>query len=1095
MPDSKGRQIVSEQFRKAEKAQTLRMLIYLAIVVLLLAVLAADFMTTLGIAVWLFYLFPITLSLFLRNPLLPLALAATCTAFVLATLATLATLVSDTPGISLHIAQTNRGFGIFTFWILGAVGYFYVSNNNIVRRQMWIQSGKSGLSELIGGDLRPEDFGNNVLSFIVEFMGANVGVLFVGDGKDFQRTATYGVPSTANVIQSANASEGLLGSAITGGSILKIENVPDGYLLMGSALGQTKPARLLIAPLKVDGEVNGIIEVGFLDTITEDETEFLDSIAETVGVAIASSRYRSNLQRLLAETRQQAEELQQQGEELRVSNEELEAQSRVLQESHAQLEQQQAELEQTNVQLEEQTQLLLAQRDELAKATLATQAKATELEIASRYKSDFLANMSHELRTPLNSALILSKLLAENSEGNLTVDQIESAQTIHSAGNDLLNLINDILDLSKIEAGKMTIRPEWISLQRLTVEFTKVMRPIATDKGLDFRCLIHAGVPGKILTDQQRLQQILKNLMSNAIKFTDKGHVEISVSTISDRKIAIEVSDTGIGIASEKQADVFKAFEQVDSAANRRFSGTGLGLTITTELVRILGGEISLTSEIGQGSTFRVILPVEFDSIAMLPTSTPGTDAGNGNENHSKNDRKLFSVSTARGPSSSTHSHASQSTFDSALETAHEIQKQSIDAQTATSQVSMPAGDSKMVRGNRCVILIVEDDEVFATIIAKVAREMDFDCLIASTAHRALATAVQSLPDAIILDIGLPDETGLVVLDRLKQDARTRHIPVHIISANDFTETALAMGAYGYVVKPVTHEMLTETLQSLQMQIKHHTRCVLIVEDNPVQLRSLHKLLASRDVKTVGVTNVSECLELLKSNTFDCMVLDLTLPDSSGYELLKTLSDNDEYSFPPVIIYTGHELSADQEQLLRRYSTSIIIKGAKSPERLLDEVTLFLHQMVGNLPEEQQKMIRKARSREAALEGRRILVVEDDARNIFALTSILEPRGAVIEIARNGKEAISVLSASLESSEKAIHLVLMDVMMPEMDGLTATRQIRKRPEFATLPIVMLTAKAMKDDQAECIDAGANDYMAKPLDVDKLLSLVRVWIRK
>jgi CheY-like chemotaxis protein len=396
--------------------------------------------------------------------------------------------------------------------------------------------------------------------------------------------------------------------------------------------------------------------------------------------------------------------------------------------------------------------------------------------------------------------------------------------------------------------------------------------------------------------------------------------------------------------------------------------------------------------------------------------------------------------------------------------------------------------------GNRS-LLVVEDDESFAKIIANIANELTFDCLVANTAQDALAIAFQSLPHAIVLDVGLPDETGLVVLDRLKQDSRTRHIPVHIISANDFTQTALAMGAYGYVMKPVTRELLVETLQSLYQHIQNQSRCVLIVEDDAVQLQSLHKLLGSRDVETVGATSVSECLDLLKSNTFDCMVLDLTLPDSSGYELLETLSANDEYSFPPVIIYTGRDLSSDQEQLLRRYSKSIIIKGAKSPERLLDEVTLFLHQVVETLPEEQQKMIRKARSRESALEGRRILVVEDDVRNIFALTSILEPRGAIIEIARNGKEALAAVDASLVSADKAIDLVLMDVMMPEMDGLTATREIRKRKEFSALPIVMLTAKAMKDDQAECINAGANDYMSKPLDVDKLLSLVRVWIRK
>ncbi len=1040
-----------------------RFAIYAAIAVLLIAVLIADMVTPLGVAVWVFYLLPITLSLLLRTKAMPLIIAAICTGLMLVTLAT------DAPGMNRDIAQFNRGFAILTFWTLGIVGYFYIANNTLVRRQAWIQAGKTGLSETMGGDLKPEEFGQRVLDYLVEYVGATVGAIFVLDDGTYERTATHGVPSTAKVLRTADAAEGLIGRVITSGQLMTLDDVPDGYLNLGSALGESKPAQLIIAPMFVEGEVNSLVEIGFLRKVSDDGLEFLKEIAEQVGVAVASSRYRVNLQRLLAETRQQAEELQQQGEELRVSNEELEVQSQSLQESQAQLEQQQVELEQTNVQLEEQTQLLLGQRDELAKATIATQAKAKELEVASRYKSDFLANMSHELRTPLNSALILSKLLAENAEGNLTADQVISAETIHSAGNDLLNLINDILDLSKIEAGKMVIRPERVSLAQWTNELSRVIRPVAMDKGLEFQCVISEDVPDQITTDPQRLDQILKNLLSNAIKFTDQGHVTLNILATDDDRVAIEVVDSGIGISSADQGSIFNAFEQVDSAANRKFSGTGLGLTITSELTRILGGKIEVRSELGQGSTFTVTLPIQYEQ---------------GNE----------SVASGLVTSSATpvveNAPVSRQMIDSALATASELRNDKLPK--PRPQVR---DDRETLRGDQRVILIVEDDESFASILAKVAREKLFQCLIATTAQEAMTLAAQFLPQAIILDVGLPDETGLVVLDRLKQDARTRHIPVHIISANDFSTTALAMGAVGYVVKPVTREMLLETLQGLQTQLNQRTRRVLIVEDDPGQMMSLQKLLGSRDVQTTGAASVAECLVHLKETTFDCMVLDLTLPDSSGYALLETLSDNDEYSFPPVIIYTGRELTSDQEQLLRRYSKSIIIKGAKSPERLLDEVTLFLHQVVDDLPEEQQKMIRKARSREAVLEDRRILIVEDDARNIFALTSILEPRGAIIEVARNGKEALTTLAESLKDSSKSVDLVLMDVMMPEMDGLTATREIRKQAAFATLPIVMLTAKAMKDDQAECITAGANDYMAKPLDVDKLLSLVRVWIRK
>ncbi len=1048
-------------------------LVYIALALSLLGVLVADVMTPLGITIWVFYLVPITVSLLLRRRSAPLIVAGICTALMSVRFLT------DVDGANRQLAQANRGFGIMTFWILGAVGYFYVANNVVLRRKNWIQSGKSELAETMAGNLKPDVFGDNILAFVVEFLGARVGTFFVRDGEVFRRTATYGVPSDADLIESADASEGLLGRVITTGRAMAVDDVPDRHLTMGTSMMQMKPSHLYIAPMMVHGDVNAIMEIGFSQPITPDAIEFFEHIGEPVGVAVASSIYRSHLQRLLAETRQQAEELQQQGEELRVSNEELEVQARAIQESQVQLEQQQVELEQTNVQLEEQTQLLLSQRNELAKATITTQAKAKELEIASRYKSDFLANMSHELRTPLNSALILSKLLAENAEGNLSQDQIISAETIHAAGNDLLNLINDILDLSKIEAGKMNIRPERISLSQLTGELVRVIRPIATDKKLSFQCEIDDGVPELIVTDRQRLEQILKNLLSNAIKFTDHGRVDLRITSQPNNQIAIDVSDTGIGIAKENQADVFKAFEQVDTAANRKFNGTGLGLTITTELTRILGGQIELTSELNKGSTFRITLPVQYENSGVSTSNESGNPAD-----------AASPPSDSPLPTGGAEPVVSQKMIDSALATAQEMQT----SNTPKSH-RQTVDDREDLGEHQRVILIVEDDESFASILAKVAHELEFRCLIAHNAHEALAMAVQYLPQAILLDVGLPDETGLVVLDRLKQDAQTRHIPVHMISANDFSETAMAMGAIGYVVKPVSREMLLETLQSLKTQINQRGRQVLIVEDDTVQLESLQKLLASRDVKTVGATTVEECLRYLKELTFDCMVLDLTLPDSSGYALLDTLSSNDEYSFPPVIIYTGRELSSEQEQLLRRYSKSIIIKGAKSPERLLDEVALFLHQVVDELPDEQQQMIRTARSRESVLEGRRILIVEDDVRNIFALTSILEPRGAIIEIARNGLEALAAVTASLDHHDTTIDLVLMDVMMPQMDGLTATREIRKQVEFSSLPIIMLTAKAMKDDQAECIDAGANDYMAKPLDVDKLLSLVRVWIRK
>ena len=1068
MPDAGHKLSIQYKATMAQAAQR-ELLIYFAIGVSMLAVLVADFFTPLGVAVWIFYLIPITLALSTRFRFLPWTIAIICTVLMLAAFAT------DEFEFDRTIAQLNRGFGIATFWIIAAVGYFFIANKTLVQRRSWEHSGKAGLSLQIAGDLQPEVFGQNLLAFVTDFLDAQIGAFFVQDDEQYRRTATIGIPTTAAVLTQATANEGLIGKCIATRRIIQISDVPDGYLTFGSAFGQSKPRHLVIAPMQVERGVNAVIELGFMQPVTQNVLAFLETIAEPVGVAVASSRYRSHLQRLLTETRQQAEELQQQGEELRVTNEELEVQSRVLQQSQAQLEQQQVELEQSNVQLQEKSQMLLTQRDELAKATVATQAKARELEQASRYKSDFLANMSHELRTPLNSSLILAKLLAENMEGNLTEDQILSAETIHSAGQDLLHLINDILDLSKIEAGKMTIRLDQTWLADVVGDLTNSLRPLAQQKELKFNTSIAADVPEHIVTDQQRLEQILKNLLSNAIKFTDQGSVNLDITKYSTDRIAIAVSDSGIGISQENQAAVFEAFRQVDSAANRKFNGTGLGLSITTELTRILGGEISLESELGRGSTFTLVLPIALDETTLQTRSEPLISVLAEANEVRKSD---FAIRSSQSVESNMRSQADSNRPAEVLRPRRKVQD-----------------DREKLHGDSRIILIVEDDDSFASILAKLAREMDFQCLIGSTAQEALTLAAQFLPQAIILDVGLPDETGLFVLDHLKQDARTRHIPVHMISANDYSETALALGAVGYAIKPVTREMLRETFEGLQTKLSQRTRQVLVVEDDSVQLDSLQKLLGSRDVQTVGARSVAECLEQLKTTTFDCMVLDLTLPDASGYSLLETLSTNDDYSFPPVIIYTGRELSAEQEQSLRRYSKSIIIKGAKSPERLLDEVTLFLHQVVEELPEAQQQMIKKARSREAVLEKRRILVVEDDVRNIFSLTSLLEPRGAIIQIARNGKEALTALDASAASPDLTVDLVLMDVMMPEMDGLTATREIRKQQRFKKLPIIMLTAKAMKDDQLECIEAGANDYMAKPLDVDKLLSLVRVWIRK
>jgi CheY-like chemotaxis protein/signal transduction histidine kinase len=942
--------------------------------------------------------------------------------------------------------------GLLGILLTAAIGVLMRRATLARRREDWLQSGQVGLRTAVIGDQRVEQLGDSLLEFLAKYVGAVAGAIFVGDADVYRQTSTYGVPDGADIPKQFKRKEGLLGQAAAEGKPLVIGEVSEGYLTYGSALGRDKPRYLVISPGAVDGSVNTVIELGFLRPVDESVLALLDQASSTIATAVRSAKYRSDLQKLLEETQRQSEELQVQSEELRVSNEELEEQSRALKESQARLEQQQVELEQTNSQLEEQTQQLEGQRDDLERANASVQLKARELEQASRYKSDFLANMSHELRTPLNSSLILAKLLADNTEDNLTTEQVKYAQTIQSSGNDLLNLINDILDLSKIEAGHVDIRPEQIAVDRLVGNLRQVFDPVARSRQLEFDVEISPESPAVIETDLQRLEQVLKNLLSNAFKFTERGKVTFSMKRTGDGKIALSVSDTGIGIAPEQQRSIFDAFHQADGTISRKYGGTGLGLSISRELVRLLGGEIQLKSQEGKGSTFTVTISEAYDPTKVLARIEP--------------------KSAGAEPSSSAHENTSV---------------------PAPIRHRIVEDDRAAPADQKRVLLVIEDDDSFASILRDLAREMNFRTLVAGTAQEALDLAKQHTPSAIVLDVGLPDQSGLSVLDRLKRDVRTRHIPIHIVSAEDYSETAFSLGAVGYMLKPVKREQLVEVLQGLEAKLSQRVHRVLIVEDNVVQREAVAKLLTSHDVETVIAGTAAECLDLLKEQTFDCMVLDLTLPDASGYSLLETLSKNGDHSFPPVIVYTGRELSAEDERRLRQYSKSIIIKGAKSPERLLDEVSLFLHQVVSELPDEQQKMIRKARNRDALLEGRRILVVEDDVRNVYALTNILEPRGALIEIARNGQEALDRLRKPVDGGVAPIDLVLMDVMMPVMDGLTATREIRRNPDWKKLPIIALTAKAMPDDQERCIEAGANDYMAKPLDVEKLLSLVRVWM--
>ena len=921
--------------------------------------------------------------------------------------------------------------------------------------QVWLRSGQMAFSQQIQGEQRLDRLADHVLSFLASFLGARVGSLYIAEGAGvFRRLAGYALASGSqgDVVRSG---EGLLGQAAKENRPLRVKNVPEGYLPVTSALGQSTPRELLISPASVDRTVHAVVELGFFRSLRPEDLELMDRLSDSLGVAIRSSKDRTRLEELLEETQRQGQELQTQQEELRVGNEELEVQARSLKESQAQLESQQAELEQTNSQLEEQAQLLEHQRDELASAQAVLAERAAELERANQYKSEFLANMSHELRTPLNSSLILAKILSDNRTGNLTAEQVKFAQTISSAGNDLLAIINDILDLSKIEAGKVELAPEPVLIARVLDDLVKTFSPVAQTQGLRFEARAAEHAPERIETDAQRLGQILKNLLSNALKFTATGAVSLHVAPgtgqTGDDTVRFEVQDTGIGISEHQKEIIFDAFRQADGSTHRKYGGTGLGLTISRDLARLLGGDISVKSTPGEGSTFTLTLPLMYRPSAEPRVNPPAP--------------------------------------------APVMPPRPVGTPAPTPRQSLVADDSQQIKADSRLILIVEDDLPFAAILRDMAHEQGFQCIVTHTASDALAAVATYRPKAILLDMNLPDYSGLGVLDQLKRNPQMRHIPVHVVSVADYSQEALAMGAVGYAMKPVKREELAQALQRLEAKFSQVVRNVLVVEDDERQRESIRQLLENEDVHITAVRNAAEALEQLRTVTFDCMVMDLNLPDFNGNELLTKMAETDEVAFPPVIVYTGRSLTGDEEQELRRFSKSIIIKDARSPERLLDEVTLFLHQVESKLPVERQRMLQVARDRDAALEGRRILVVEDDVRNIFALSSLLEPKGAKIEIARNGREAIETLARSRLNGAEPIDLVLMDIMMPEMDGLTAMREIRKQPEWKKLPIIALTAKAMKDDHERCLSAGANDYIAKPLDVEKLMSLVRVWMPK
>ncbi|MDR3429334.1 response regulator [Silvimonas sp.] len=946
-------------------------------------------------------------------------------------------------------------------------------HNQVLEQQAWLKQGQSEIANVMLGEQAISTLASNILDFMVRYLGASVGAVYVSeDRQNFTRVSQYALsPDALDSQHQFQLKQGIAGQAAAENRIVELNELPPDYLSISSTLGSTTPGSVLIVPTRGDRYVNLVLELSFLGAMPPRASEFAHLIAHNIGTAIDSAQYREQLQGVLSETQQLNEELQAQQEELKVANEELEEQSRSLKESQARMEGQQAELEQNNEQLEEQAQALQLQKSELDErnsalheAHLELETRADELQRASRYKSEFLANMSHELRTPLNSALILSKLLADNPKGNLDEEQVKFASSIYGAGNDLLTLINDILDLSKVEAGKLDIWPESVPVKRLLNGLEQLFTPLAQSKSIELQVITRTDLPETLITDSARLQQILKNLLSNAIKFTEKGTVHIVAGLHAPGQIAFAVSDTGIGIAEHELTAIFDAFHQADGATNRKFGGTGLGLTISRDLAGLLGGQIIAQSTPGVGSTFTLVMPLVL--AAQPEETTPQRNAGSG-------------APPVRLQESPTPQTSIPAQSQNPLENQHENAEQ------------VPVFDDRNnLRPDARTVLIIEDEAMFARILYTLGNELGFNCVLSSNAQNGFDLALKLMPDAVLLDMKLPDQSGMTVLEALKEEPRTRHIPVHVISGIDSSHAALQAGAIGYALKPTDRAALRKVFGKIEAKLAQSIKHVLVVEDDPLQRESMMKLIADEDVKITAVALAEEALTHLKQTDFDCMVVDLTLPDMAGHELLKRMASDTAYSFPPVIVYTGRVLSREEEAELRRYSHSIIIKGARSPERLLDEITLFLHRVENTLAPERQQMLKIARSREKAFEGRKIMVVDDDVRNIFALTSALEPKGASIVIGRNGRDAIDKLDADPD-----IDLVLMDIMMPEMDGYTAMRHLRKDPRFARLPIIAVTANAMRDDQEKCLAAGANDYLAKPIDLDKLLSLIRVWMPK
>jgi CheY-like chemotaxis protein len=816
-------------------------------------------------------------------------------------------------------------------------------------------------------------------------------------------------------------------------SELKSSTVP-----IGSVSFKANPQNVVVLPVLFENQLKAVIELASLNSFNALQIAFLEQLTDSFGTVLNSIEATMQTEGLLTQSQKLAGELQTQQRELQQTNDQLEQKAQQLAERNVEVERKNAEIEHARRALEE---------------------KAGELALTSKYKSEFLANMSHELRTPLNSILILSQQLSDNADGNLVSKQVEFSRTIHGAGTDLLHLITDILDLSKIESGTVSVEVEDVQIANLIDAIARQFRHEADRRQLDFNVRIDPNLGRNMVTDSKRLQQVLKNLMSNAFKFTQEGGVQVNVTPAiagwnaqhqilnqAPAVIAFEVSDTGIGIPAEKQKIIFEAFQQADASTSRKYGGTGLGLAICRELANLLGGELTLKSAPGDGSTFTLYLPVKFAGQATAhraPETIPAPS--------------IQFLSTGQ---------ASERIIESIPDDRFELQP----------------GDPSL--------LIVEDDPHYARILADLARDQGFKILVAARGSDALDLVQQYQPTAISLDVFLPDTIGWNVLSQLKQDPSTRHIPVQILTSDGDRQHGFARGAYSFLTKPSSTQDLETAFGKIREYLDRPRKRLLIVEDNSAERMSIRELLGHDDIEISAVGTGAECLEALRDNAVDCVVLDLRLPDMSGFDVLKEIGSDPQLSDTPVVVFTGRELSAEEDAQLHAMARSVVVKGVESPERLLDETALFLHRVVEDLPPAKRRMIERLRDSDEKLVGRTVLLVDDDARNVFALSSVLERRGMRVLAATTGNEAIQLIE-----TEPAVAIVLMDIMMPGMDGYQAMEVIRSKPEHQRLPIIALTAKAMKGDREKCLEAGASDYLAKPVNTEQLLSALRNWLHR